>query len=152
MKKKITTIFLALLFIVLLVSVSIFMKRKEKDITDGLQTSQNSKMANQENSNVIEITEDTFDEEVLKSDKTVLIDFYATWCNPCRQLSPIIDKVSLERQEVKFVRIDVDENNELVGKYEIMYMPTLIVIKDGEEVDRSIGLINEEQIVELINK
>ncbi len=91
-----------------------------------------------------------FEEEVLKSDKTVLVDFYADWCGPCKMLSPIIDKVSEENTDVKFVKVNVDANPDLAEKYEVMSIPTLIVIKNGETVNRSVGLVDKTAIEEII--
>ena len=150
MKEKIKFIIIVLLFVLLLISISIFMKNKTT------VTINNNEMENQSNnkykSNVIEVTRENFEEEVLNSDKKVLIDFYATWCEPCKQLSPIIDKVSLEATNVKFVRIDVDKNEQLSYVYRIQYMPTLIVVENGNEINRSIGLIDKNSILELIEK
>ncbi len=150
MKEKIKFIIIVLVFVLLLISISIFMKNKTT------VTINNNEMENQSNnkykSNVIEVTRENFEEEVLNSDKKVLIDFYATWCEPCKQLSPIIDKVSLEATNVKFVRIDVDKNEQLSYAYGIQYMPTLIVVENGNEINRSIGLIDKNSILELIEK
>ncbi len=150
MKEKIKFIIIVLVFVLLLISISIFMKNKTT------VTINNNEMENQSNnkykSNVIEVTRENFEEEVLNSDKKVLIDFYATWCEPCKQLSPIIDKVSLEATNVKFVRIDVDKNEQLSYVYRIQYMPTLIVVENGNEINRSIGLIDKNSILELIEK
>lgn len=150
MKEKIKFIIIVLVFVLLLISISIFMKNKTT------VTINNNEMENQSNnkykSNVIEVTRENFEKEVLNSDKKVLIDFYATWCEPCKQLSPIIDKVSLEATNVKFVRIDVDKNEQLSYVYRIQYMPTLIVVENGNEINRSIGLIDKNSILELIEK
>ena len=150
MKEKIKFIIIVLVFVLLLISISIFMKNKTT------VTINNNEMENKSNnkykSNVIEVTRENFEEEVLNSDKKVLIDFYATWCEPCKQLSPIIDKVSLEATNVKFVRIDVDKNEQLSYVYRIQYMPTLIVVENGNEINRSIGLIDKNSILELIEK
>ena len=80
----------------------------------------------------------------------MLIDFYATWCGPCKKLSPILEEVAGEHDEIKLIKIDVDKNELLASKYEIEAMPTLVVLEKGEEVKRSVGLISKNKVVELI--
>lgn len=96
------------------------------------------------------ITNENFEEEVLKSETTVLIDFYAEWCAPCKMLSPIIEQIAEENNHIKVVKINVDELQELAAKYEVMSIPTLVVIKNGQEVNRSVGFISKSQILELV--
>ncbi|MBR6229679.1 MAG: thioredoxin [Eubacterium sp.] len=98
----------------------------------------------------IEITSENFDEEVLKSDKPVLLDFWASWCGPCRMLSPIVDQVAEEKDDIKVGKVNVDENEELAMKFKTMSIPTLIVIKNGEEAKRSVGVISKSEILELV--
>ena len=97
---------------------------------------------------VLKITEDNFDDEVLKSEKTVLIDFYAEWCGPCKMQSPVIDKIAEERQDIKVGKIDVDENQELALKYGVMRIPTLLIIKNGEVTNQFVGLTPKSKIEE----
>ena len=97
---------------------------------------------------VLKITEDNFDDEVLKSEKTVLIDFYAEWCGPCKMQSPVIDKIAEERQDIKVGKIDVDENQELALKYGVMSIPTLLIIKNGEVTNQFVGLTPKSKIEE----
>ena len=99
---------------------------------------------------MVKITNYNFEEEVLKSDKTVLIDFYANWCAPCKMLSPVIEEVAIENDDIKVVKINVDDLQELAVKYEVISIPTLVVIKNGQEVKRSVGFISKSQILELI--
>lgn len=110
----------------------------------------NSLEENNMNENVLEVTSENFEEEVLKSEKTVLIDFYADWCNPCKVLSPIVEEVANEEKDIKFVKINIDKAEEIANKYNIMSIPTLVVIKSGEEVNRSIGVISKEKIIDLL--
>ena len=99
---------------------------------------------------VQEIASNEFENEVLNSDKKVLVDFYATWCGPCKIISPIIEEVAKENPEVKFVKVDIDANNELAEKYEVVYIPTLVVIENGKEITKSVGAISKEEILNLI--
>lgn len=98
----------------------------------------------------IEVTEENFEEEVLNSDKKVLIDFYADWCNPCKILSPIVEEVAMENPNIKVVKIDVDSNENLAYEYRAYSIPTLVVIENGVEVNRAVGAIPKEDILELI--
>ena len=91
-----------------------------------------------------------FENEVLNSDKKVLVDFYATWCGPCKIISPIIEEVAKENSGVKFVKVDIDANQELAEKYEVVYIPTLVVIENGKEITKSVGAISKEEILNLI--
>ena len=95
---------------------------------------------------VLTITEKNFEEEVLNAEKTVVLDFYATWCGPCKMQSPIIDKLAEERQDIKVGKINVDEESELAEKYGIMSIPTIVVIKNGETSSQFIGLTPKEKI------
>lgn len=98
----------------------------------------------------LKITNKNFEQEVLESKKTVLIDFYADWCGPCKMLRPIIEEIAQEHEEIRVVKINVDEEQELAMKYEIMSIPTLIVIKDGVEKKRKIGLASKSEIISII--
>ena len=99
---------------------------------------------------ILKINEDNFEKEVLESEKTVLIDFFADWCGPCKMLSPIIEQFAKENEKVKVVKINVDELPDLAVKYGVRSIPTLVVIKIGEEVNRSVGLIDKSEILELV--
>ena len=100
-------------------------------------------------SDVLDIELSNFETEVIKSEKKVLIDFYADWCGPCQKLSPIVDKFAEEHSEIKVVRIDIDAQENLADRYNIRSIPTLVVIENGEEINRVIGLVSEEKIIEL---
>lgn len=99
---------------------------------------------------IVTITSDNFESEVLSSDKKVLVDLWAPWCGPCRMLSPIIDEVAESRDDVKFCKINVDDNGDLAKKYNVMSIPTLLVFQNGEVVNKSIGLISKEDVESLI--
>ena len=96
------------------------------------------------------ITKENFDSEVLKAEGTVLVDFWATWCGPCRMLSPIVDEVASEHPDVKVGKINVDEQPELAQQFGIMSIPTLLVFKNGEKVQESVGLIPKEKVEALL--
>ncbi|MCR5439883.1 MAG: thioredoxin [Selenomonas sp.] len=98
----------------------------------------------------ITITKDNFQTEVLKTKGTVLIDFWASWCGPCRMLSPIVDQVAEEHPDVKVGKINVDEEPELASQFDVMSIPMLVVFKDGQKVNESVGLVPKEKVVELI--
>ena len=100
----------------------------------------------------IKLSSENFEKEVLKSEKPVLVDFYADWCGPCQMLSPIVDQVASEHEDLKVVKINVDEAQDLAINYGVISIPTLVVIKDGQETNRAVGLISKNAIEELIKK
>ncbi len=93
-----------------------------------------------------------FEVEVLRSEKVVLVDFWATWCGPCQMLGPVIEEVAEENEEYMVAKVDVDENSELAIQYKVFSIPTLLVFKNGEVVERSVGVITKEEIMELVGK
>ena len=98
---------------------------------------------------VLKINEGNFEEEVLKSEKMVLIDFYADWCGPCRMMSPIIDEIAEELKEsIKVGKINVDKNQELAIKYDVMSIPTIIIFKNGMPVKTFLGVTDKNEILE----
>lgn len=99
---------------------------------------------------VLKVTSENFEEEVLKSDKTVLIDFYADWCGPCKMLSPIIDAVANENEDLKVVKVNVDDAQNLAIQYQVMSIPTIVIIKEGKEINRSVGLISKSEVEEMV--
>lgn len=145
MKDKIGTIVLIVVFIAIMIGISLILKSENEKQMGSVKT-------NKAESNVIEVTSSNFEEEVLKSDRLVLIDFYADWCGPCKMLEPIVNEFSSENEDIKVVRINIDEEAELAYSYDIMSIPTLVVIENGEESSRVVGVVEKEIIEEMCNK
>ena len=101
---------------------------------------------------VIEVNKDNFESVVLKSDKKVLVDFYASWCGPCKMLRPVLDQIAETNTNVEFVSINVDDEDELAEKYGVSAIPCLVLIDKGEEVKRSVGLISRDELEDLIGE
>ena len=99
---------------------------------------------------VIHIDNANFQQEVALSDKPVLLDFWASWCNPCRMLSPVLDEVAAERPDIKVCKINIDEQPELASRFQIMSIPTLMVVKEGRIVDKAMGARPKRQILKMI--
>ncbi len=99
---------------------------------------------------VVTITKDNFQQEVLDSQKTVLVDFWATWCGPCRMLSPVVDEIAQENDAVKVGKINVDEQPELASQFGVMSIPTLMVFRDGKPVNTSVGAVPKAKILSML--
>jgi len=101
---------------------------------------------------VVEVNKDNFESVVLKSDKKVLVDFNASWCGPCKMLRPVLDQIAETNTNVKFVSINVDDEDELAEKYGVSAIPCLVLIDKGVEVKRSVGLISRDELEDLIGE
>ncbi len=100
---------------------------------------------------VINITSENFNAEVVESKKTVLLDFWAPWCGPCRMVSPIVDKIAEERPDVMVGKVNVDDEHALAGQFGIMSIPTLLVIKDKKVVNQMVGARPKEEILDMLS-
>ena len=152
MKEKQSLILLIVMLIVVIGAAVIFYERfsqNENEVEPNVILEANVENNENAKSDVLNIESSNFETEVIKSEKKVLIDFYADWCGPCQKLSPIVDKFAEEHSEIKVVRIDIDAQEELADRYNIRSIPTLVVIENGEEINRVIGLVSEEKIIEL---
>lgn len=163
MKEKIKLFILIIVFVALLFLVNFLLDGKQ-DLSNNVQneTVQTGNAtteiideyipeeSNDEEKVYVEVTEANFEKEVLKSDKKVLVDFYADWCNPCKILSPVLEEVARENPDIKLVKIDVDTNENLAYDYRAFSIPTLVVIENGKEVNRAVGAIPKEDVLELL--
>jgi thioredoxin 1 len=102
---------------------------------------------------ILEVSDSSFDSEVLQSDIPVLVDFWAPWCGPCKAIAPLIDEISKNyTDKVKFVKFNVDDNPVTPGKYGIRAIPTLLLFKGGEKLDQIVGMVEKSKIEESLNK
>lgn len=99
---------------------------------------------------VIHVDKYNFQNEVMESDKPVLLDFWAPWCMPCRMVGPILEEIAAERSDIKVGKINVDEQPELAGQFQVMSIPTLLVIKNGKIVNQSVGAMQKEAILAML--
>ncbi|MDE5779451.1 MAG: thioredoxin [Lachnospiraceae bacterium] len=95
---------------------------------------------------VLNVTSENFEQEILKEDRMVLVDFWAEWCMPCKMLSPIVDQIADEMPEIKVCKVNIDEQPSLAAEYKVMSIPTLIMFKDGKQVNQSIGVQAKDDI------
>ena len=98
----------------------------------------------------IHINKENFHKEVLNSDKPVILDFFASWCGPCRMVAPILDEIAEEREDIKVCKVDIDEQPELASRYRVMSVPTLMIMKEGRIVEQSIGARPKHQILAMV--
>ncbi|HEY8655525.1 MAG TPA: thioredoxin [Candidatus Limnocylindria bacterium] len=96
------------------------------------------------------VTDQTFEQEVLKSDTPVLVDFWATWCGPCRMVAPVLEEIASESDRVKIAKLDVDANPITAGRFGVRAIPTMILFKDGKEAQRLVGYMPKERLLQQI--
>lgn len=168
MNNKVFVILLIVFFVGLLIGLNIFMNKQTIRIlsssdNQGINNSNQSVNINEKDNytitentvnvetKIIKVTSSNFESEVLNSDKPVLIDFYADWCEPCKIMSPIIEMIAEENDNIKVVKVDVDTETELASKYGAYSIPTFVVIKDGEEKNRTVGITKKVDLLKLIS-
>ena len=141
MKNKILIIVSIVFFVVGMIILSIYLNNVNK-----VEISKEEESAME----IMKVTSTNFEEEVLNSDKTVLIDFYADWCGPCKAYSPVVESVASENEDIKVVKVNVDDAQDLAIKYQVMSIPTTVVIKNGQEVNRAVGMMSKSDLVEMV--
>lgn len=144
MKNKILIVIICLFFVIGMIILNKYLNNMNE--TPINNTEQNKIIE----SKITKITNENFEEEVIKSEKTVLIDFYATWCGPCKIYSPIVEEFATENEDIKVVKLDIDEAQDIAMEYNVMSIPTTIIIKDGKEVDRAVGVISKELLSQMV--
>lgn len=98
------------------------------------------------------IYQEEFAEKVINSPNTVVVDFFADWCGPCKMLSPVIEKLDVMNPDVDFYKVNIDENPSLAEEFEVQSIPNIVIFKNGQAVDRSIGFVSEQQLQEIISR
>ena len=141
MKNKIFILIITIFFIISMIILSRVLNNRNK-----------LEISNEEENRmeILSVTSANFEKEVINSDKTVLIDFYADWCGPCKAYSPIVESVASENEDIKVVKINVDNAQDIAIKYQVMSIPTTVIIKEGKEVNRAVGLISKTDLVEMV--
>jgi len=144
MKNKILIVIAIILFIIGMVILSNYLNNIDK------VENKDENIVEENKVEIQKVTSRNFEEEVLNSEKTVVIDFYADWCGPCKAYSPIVEAFAAENEDIKVVKINVDDSEDLAIKYNAMSIPTTVVIKNGKEVNRAIGIISKSNLTELV--
>lgn len=130
--------------------VILYLKVIKENLNQYFNKSTNIKKVRRLNMAVMKVNKESFETEVLKAEGMVLVDFFADWCGPCKMLSPIVDEVAEENTDIKVCKINVDDEPELAMRYNVMSIPTLVVIQNGEEVNKSVGLVSKEDIIKMV--
>lgn len=145
MKNKILVIIITILFVIGMIILNNYLNNM-----DNAEMNDKENIAEESKVEIKRVTSLNFEEEVLNSDKTVLIDFYADWCGPCKAYSPIVEAFAAENENIKVVKVNVDDSEDLAIKYNAMSIPTTVVIKNGKEVNRAVGIISKNNLAELV--
>lgn len=124
----------------------------ENEIKNEIENVIENNVSNNSINEIIYVNENTFNEEVYKEERIVIVDFYADWCSPCKMLSPILESIAEERNDIKIVKVNVDENSKLANEYKTYSIPLLVIFKDGKEVNRVAGLRTKEFILDLVDQ
>ena len=101
---------------------------------------------------IIDVNQNSFDEEVLNSKKKVLADFYADWCGPCKMIRPILEEISENNNDIKIVSINIEDEEELAERYNVFSIPCLVIFENGEETKRNVGLVSKDDIEKMIGE
>lgn len=150
MKNKIIWFIIFVSLVIAIILASRFVNNQGEETIQDSKENTNILNEEEENMNIIKVSDENFEQEVLNSNIPVLVDFYADWCGPCKMLSPIVDEVAKENDDIKVVKVNVDESQNTAIKYQVMSIPTLVVIKNGNEVNRSVGLIDKQEVLNLV--
>ena len=165
MKNTITVIALIFIFVGIMVFASTFVKNYQThfemenvDSTDKIGISADNDNNKNENNNkkeeekmeILKVTSENFEEEVLKNEGTVLIDFYADWCGPCKMIAPVVEKIAEENPSLKVVKVNIDEEESLAIQYRVMSIPTFLVVKNGEVVNKVVGAVDKATLEDVI--
>ena len=145
--KIIIYILACLVFVGILFSAS---KIFQNDENMGVINSVKYDNGEDEEMSILELTGSNFNEEVINSEKTVLLDFYADWCGPCKMMAPIVEKIAEENSNIKVGKINIDNEESLAIEYGVTSIPTFVVIKGGKEVDRIVGAVDKVWLEELL--
>ena len=147
MKNKILTIIAIVILIVGMIFLNKYLNKVgEEQVKEIVE---NSGQKNE--TEIIKVTSENFEKEVLDSKKTVVIDFYADWCGPCKMYAPIVEKFAKENKDIKVVKINIDEDEDIALKYNIMSIPTTVVIKNGKETNRASGILDESFLIKMVD-
>ena len=141
MSERTKTLLYIAIFIIVIGTIGMILMR--------IKVQPKSEINQLEQAEILEVGEDTFEAEVLQSTKKVLVDFYATWCGPCRILKPTIMEFAKEHEEVKVVEVDVDKAQNLSNKYGVISIPTVVIIENGKEINRVVGAVSKEKLMEI---
>ena len=150
MKNKIIWFIIFVILVIAIILASRFVNKQGEETIQDSKENINILNEGEENMNIIKVSDENFEQEVLNSNIPVLVDFYADWCGPCKMLSPVVDEVAKENDDIKVVKVNVDESQNTAIKYQVMSIPTLVVIKNGNEVNRSVGLIDKQEVLNLV--